>query len=132
MVLPQVRLTLVEVTAAEILPFVRIAAEHRADPAECADAIAARIASRGRAFIVHDGAGAMCGYTVQVQGRELMITAAAGSAHFDLVQAVLEIVELQATGLDSVAFVTVRPGLIRKAHRYGYEKHDNNIMRKWL
>lgn len=130
MVLPQVILTLVEVTAAEILPFVRLAADRGIEPWECADAIAERIAGRSRAFIFHDGAGAMCGYTVQVQGRELMITSAAGSAHFDLVQAGLEIIELQAAGLDSVAFRTIRPGLIRKARRYGYEPADNNIMRK--
>lgn len=59
-----------------------------------------------------------------------MITAAAGSAHVDLIQVGLEIMELQMAGLDSVAFRTIRPGLIRKARRYGDEPADNNIMRK--
>lgn len=124
-------LTLREVTAAEVLPFVRRAAAFRADQSASAEAAASRVASQGRAFMVYQGEQLVFAYTVQLQGRELFITSAAGSAAFDLVQAGLEIIELQAAGLDSVAFLTIRRGLIRKAQRYGYTQ-TGNIMRKNL
>lgn len=41
----KVVLTLVEVTAAEILPFVRLAADRGSEPWECVDAIAGRSSS---------------------------------------------------------------------------------------
>lgn len=124
-------LTLREVTAADVLPFVRQAAEFRADKSEQLEALSQRIASRSRAFMVYQGERVVFAYTVQLQGRELFITSAAGAAGFDIVQAGLEIVELQAAGLDSVAFLTIRRGLIRKAQRYGYAQ-TGNIMRKNL
>jgi hypothetical protein len=124
-------LTLREVTAADVLPFVRRAAEHRADKTEQLEALSQRVASRSRAFMVYQGERLVFAYTLQLQGRELFITSAAGSAGFDLVQAGLEIIELQAAGLDSVAFLTIRRGLVRKAQRHGYTQ-TGNIMRKTL
>lgn len=134
MVDAQKDLTLREVTAAEILPFVTIAAnfalDHEKDKA-CA------VANRGRSFIVSESGTDIAGYTLQQIGNELWIESAAGAAgaagkaRIDLVALIAGLVQEQGGKLDALMFKTTRRGLVKKAQTHGFEIAAY-IMRKKL
>lgn len=90
----------------------------------------------GQCYKVIDGAGQAVGaYVLRTCGAEVWIAAAAGRAAFDLTAVLSALVDLQARAFDSIAFQTRRPGLIRKARRYGYREagrvgEQGIIMRK--
>jgi hypothetical protein len=110
------------------LPYVeRAARAGRVPHGETCEAIA----QRGAAFILNDGSADVLGYTIEANGDEVFITAASGAAKFDLIDAILEIVEAQAAGFKSVGFRTVRRGLVKKAQKNGYQI-AGYIMRKAL
>ena len=119
-------------TAGEILPFVVSAGLHAARMG-CAE-LPEHIAARGLAFLVLEHDLPVFGYVLEPQGRELVITAAAGRSRTDLTRAVLVLAERQGQGFDAIRFHTVRPGLVRKARRLGYEGEQGGdgtyIMRK--
>jgi hypothetical protein len=75
-------------------------------------------------------------YAVQEQGDELWVQAAAGRGKTNLLGAFLATVERQGHFFGSIAFMTSRPGLVRKAGRYGYKVAEQQggrwIMRKIL
>jgi hypothetical protein len=125
---PQNGLTVREVTAAEILPYVTDAARYDCKKQTGA---AERVAQNGFGFILEQGGKPILGYTLEIDGGELFITSASGRAAVDLVDIGLEIVEAQAAGMDSVGFKTKRRGLVKKAQSKGY-KVVGYIMRKSL
>jgi hypothetical protein len=84
------------------------------------DETAESMARVGRCFVVsHDGRD-VASYVLQRQGSECFVLAAAGSAEFDITAFMAAVLEGHAHGLSSIAFQTRRPGLIRKARKYGY------------
>ncbi|MCA3780139.1 MAG: hypothetical protein IOC39_24185 [Burkholderia sp.] len=90
----------------------------------------------GRCFVIaHDGRD-VGAYVLQRQGNECFVLAAQGGAEFDLTAFLSVVVEAHARGLASIAFQTRRPGLIRKAKRYGYyiagRAPEGVVMRKDL
>lgn len=92
------------------------------------------IIGEGESFIAYADGVPFFGYTLAVDGRELIITTAAGRSSFDLVRALAVLVETHGKGFDSIRFHTVRPGLVRKALRLGYQVaaviDGTHIMRK--
>ncbi|ELW9447688.1 hypothetical protein QZM43_09755 [Burkholderia orbicola] len=74
----------------------------------------------GRCFVITQDGRDVAAYVLQRQGSECFVLAAAGTVDFDLTAFGLALIEAHACGLDSVAFQTRRPGLIRKASRLGY------------
>lgn len=105
-------------TAAEILPFVvRASAYDTTDGQLDLHAIAAN----GAAFVLLEEGAPVFGYTLEADGDDLLITAAAGQAEHDLTVIGLRVIERQAARFDAVTFETIRPGLVRKARRLGYE-----------
>lgn len=97
---------------------------------------AADMAAVGRCFVVsHDGRD-VAAYVLQRQGSECYVLAAAGAAEFDVTAFLAAVLEGHAVGLSSIAFQTRRPGLMRKARKYGYSVAgrvaNGVIMRKEL
>lgn len=70
--------------------------------------------------VLNDGV-MIAAYVVEGFGTELWITAAAGSANFDLTDIIDIAAEKQGANFDEIAFTTVRRGLIKKALEKGYE-----------
>lgn len=60
-------------------------------------------------------------YVLAVQAGQAYIRWARGVGPLDLTRTVLPVIEQQVAGLDSLAFQTARPGLVRKAQAQGYE-----------
>lgn len=118
-------------TAAEILPFVVRACEFAPagvtiDPAE--------VIEHGTAFIAYENGVPFMGYTLEPDGDELVMTTAAGKSSFDLVRALAILTDVHGAGYRSIRFQTIRPGLVRKARKFGYRvvAHvaDVYVMRK--
>lgn len=83
-----------------------------------------------RCFLLRVDGRDVFAWAVSRVGDELWIDAAAGKAPgYDLTAAGLAIVEAQAAGLETVGFLTRRPGLLKKAQRLGYQV-DGWILRK--
>lgn len=79
------------------------------------------ILSTGTCQKVLDDGVMIAAYVLEGFGKELWITAAAGSANFDLTD-IIEIAAAKQSGqFDEIAFTTVRRGLIKKALAKGYE-----------
>lgn len=74
----------------------------------------------GECFALTDDAGAQCIYVIRVRNGQAWIQAAAGHGAADVTALTLPTIELQASHLQSVAFQTMRPGLVRKASKLGY------------
>ena len=129
MLFPEKLINLREVGKAEILPFIQSAARFCGD--DDAGAATNAILNGCKHFIAYDKEKPLIGYSLEVGKTELFITQAAGKANFDIVEIGLKIIELQATHFKSVAFKTIRRGLIKKAIKRGY-KQDGKILRKWL
>ncbi|WP_039874452.1 hypothetical protein [Herbaspirillum frisingense] len=68
-------------------------------------------------------------YLLEQVGCEVFILAAAGRADIDLTAAIDQVVTFQAEGFESVAFRTIRPGLMKKSAALGYVR-CGNVMRK--
>lgn len=116
-----------EATRAEILPYVESAGRYGCDAKEVE-----RILSQDRHFILSQNGADLLGYSVQIVGDEFFVSSAAGKSRIDLCRLMHEIVQLQAVGFKTAAFKTIRPGLVRKAQKLGYQRYPNNIMRKTL
>lgn len=76
--------------------------------------------TRGLCFAATLEGGAQMVYVLNVRNGQAWIAAAKGGGPADLTATLLPVIELQASELDSVAFQTARPGLVRKAQRQGY------------
>jgi hypothetical protein len=62
-------------------------------------------------------------YVLHVKNGQAWVQAGAGFGAADLTRAVLPAIELQVAGYaESVAFQTMRPGLVRKAEALGYRR----------
>ena len=85
--------------------------------------------ARGKCYSLGIDGRQVGAYLLEVAGKEVFILAAAGHAEIDLCAALDQVVSFQAAGFDSVAFRTVRPGLMKKAAALGYTRHGN-VMRK--
>ncbi|MFZ6686409.1 hypothetical protein ACO0K0_01530 [Undibacterium sp. SXout11W] len=118
-----------QVGRAEILPFLQTAAKFcgEIDPENEKESILKNCLH----FVVYEDEKPLFGYSLEVGRTEIFITQAAGKADFDIVDHGLQIIESQARGFKSVAFQTIRRGLVRKAKKYGYLQ-DGKILRKWL
>lgn len=84
---------------------------------------------RGQCYLLGIDGEPVGAYLLEQVGGEVFILAAAGKADIDLTQAVDQVVTFQAAGLASVAFRTIRPGLMKKAAALGYVR-CGNVMRK--
>ncbi|MRT01139.1 hypothetical protein GJQ57_21050 [Ralstonia pickettii] len=119
------------VGAAEAIPLLALAERH-ATTEEKVEALA----HAGHCFVMEQEGRTVFAWSVKPQGDELFILAAAGRAGFDLTRAGLAVIEQQAEGFASVAFLTRRPGLMRKAGALGYvpagRAGNGVIMRKVL
>jgi hypothetical protein len=60
-------------------------------------------------------------YVLAVRNGQAFIRWARGEGDVDLTRTVLPVIEQQCGRLDSLAFQTARPGLVRKATQQGYE-----------
>lgn len=122
-----------EASAEEAAPLLAPAAQY--DTTKGAES-AESVARAGRNFIVERDGAPIFTYSLAVYGTECYVLAAAGAADIDLTGFGLMLIEAQAAGLESVAFQTRRPGLIRKAARRGYRLAgrvaNGVIMRKVL
>lgn len=105
-------------TAGEILPFVKLAA--RFDTTGGGVDVGA-IAQNGRAFLLSEAGRDVLGYTLEVEGRCVWITSAAGRSAVDLTRLMHEVIEAQADGFECIQFETRRRGLVRKAEKMGYQ-----------
>lgn len=77
---------------------------------------------RGLCFTATVDAGQAV-YVLHLKNRQAWIEAAAGAAPLDLVRTVLPAIEDQVSlDADSVAFQTMRPGLVKKAEALGYRR----------
>lgn len=103
-------------TAAEALPVLAPAARF----ATTGESIE-HLAQAGHCFLLEEGGRPVCAWSLQAQGNELFILAAAGRAGCDLTEVGLTVIEQQAQGFASVAFQTRRRGLMRKAQALGYQ-----------
>jgi len=83
----------------------------------------------GECFKLQQGGETVGAYLLRAQGDELFILAAAGRAKFDLTAAITAIVCKQGAQFETVAFRTIRPGLIKKAVALGYVR-TGDILRK--
>lgn len=83
----------------------------------------------GECFKVQHNQKIVGAYLLKTDGSELFILAAAGRAQFDLTAVISAIVCKQAAQFETVAFRTVRPGLVKKAVALGYSK-TGDILRK--
>ena len=119
-----------EVGRAEILPFLQIASRFCGDDLN-AEETKKSILKNHMHFIVYQDKKALFGYSLDIGKTEIFITQAAGKADFDIVEIGLKIIEKQAASFKSVAFQTIRRGLVKKAEKFGY-KQDGKILRKWL
>lgn len=78
---------------------------------------------RGACFLLSDGKGSELVYVLNIGNRRCWVNAAAGTGALDLTTHGLAAIEFQAAqnGLAGVAFQTLRPGLVRKARKLGYQ-----------
>lgn len=114
-------------TAAEIAPYV---ARSMGFDTMAGNQGADQLIRNGQPYLVMREGQAVAGIVVQQDGTELFITAAAGSDSTNLTAALLALVEKVAAGkYRTVAFQTIRPGLLKKAMDEGYEI-GGYIMRK--
>lgn len=90
---------------------------------------ASEVAAGGERFVFERDGKPVCGYVLNIQGREVYIQAAGAIDAIDFTKIGLAAIEAQAANHDSVSFTTKRPGLVRKAHKLGYEI-DGYILRK--
>lgn len=79
--------------------------------------------------VLNDGV-MIAAYVLEGFGSELWITAAAGSADFDLTDVIDIAADKQGKQFDRIAFTTVRRGLIKKALAKGYECKMVKTLRK--
>jgi hypothetical protein len=130
---PAPQVTLREASAGEACPL--LARVDAFDTTNGRDTVAS-MAAVGRCFVLSEDGRDIGAYVLQRQGDECYILAAAGQAEFDMTAALATILEGHARGLKSIAFQTRRPGLVRKARKYGYRiagRVENGvIMRKEL
>lgn len=108
-------LSLREVTAGEVAPLLAPAARYATT-----DETLPGLTACGRCFVIEADGRPVAGYVLQRQGDECYVLAFAGAAQLDLTGLLARLIEAQAAGLDSIAFQTRRPGLVRKAARLGY------------
>lgn len=88
--------------------------------------------ARGHCYLLGIDGQTVGAYLLELKGEEVFILAAAGRADIDLTAALDQVVTFQAEGrFWSIAFRTVRPGLMKKAAALGYTRHGN-VMRKWI
>ncbi|WP_041310728.1 hypothetical protein [Herbaspirillum seropedicae] len=87
------------------------------------------LASRGQCFRLMIAGQTVGAYLLQAMDDEVFILAAAGRADIDMTAAIDKAVCQQAQNFETVAFRTVRPGLMRKTAALGY-KREGNIFRK--
>jgi hypothetical protein len=77
---------------------------------------------RGLCFGANVGNHSQMAYVLQLQDGKCWISAAGGRGAVDLTQTMLPAIELQVSGAaDSLAFLTGRRGLVKKAQALGYE-----------
>ena len=130
MVLPEkITMQVHQVGRGKILPFLQSAARYCGELD--ADKVTEDILKNCCHFIVYENGKPCFGYSLEFGKTEVFITQAAGKADFDIVQHGLQIIEAQAKCFKSVAFQTIRRGLVKKAKKYGYTQ-DGKILRKWL
>ena len=84
---------------------------------------------RGQCYMLGIDGEPVGAYLLEQIGGEVFILAAAGRAEIDLTDALDQVVTFQAAGFGSVAFRTIRPGLMKKAAALGYVR-CGNVMRK--
>jgi len=84
---------------------------------------------RGQCYMLGIDGETVGAYLLEQIGGEVFILAAAGRAEIDLTDALDRVVTFQAAGFASVAFRTIRPGLMKKAAALGYVR-CGNVMRK--
>jgi hypothetical protein len=78
-------------------------------------------AARGLAFAAtHAESGSQAVYVLQVHNGQCRILWCKGEGAVDWTRTLLPAIELQASELQSVAFQTARPGLVRQARKQGY------------
>lgn len=87
--------------------------------------------ARGQCYLLGVDGVTVGAYLLELKDTEVFILAAAGRADIDLAAAIDQVVTFQAEGFWSIAFRTVRPGLMKKAAALGYTRHGN-VMRKWI
>ncbi|EOA05777.1 hypothetical protein HFRIS_004943 [Herbaspirillum frisingense GSF30] len=84
---------------------------------------------RGQCYMLGIDGKPVGAYLLEQVGCEVFILAAAGRADIDLTAAIDQVVTFQAEGFESVAFRTIRPGLMKKSAALGYVR-CGNVMRK--
>lgn len=98
-----------------------LAGVERFDPRGIADAASLSVMCHaGQCFAITAPGGAQAVYVLKVRNGQAWIDACQGEGATDWTATLLPAIELQASELDSVAFQTARPGLVRKARRQGY------------
>ncbi|WP_079214979.1 hypothetical protein [Herbaspirillum robiniae] len=84
---------------------------------------------KGQCFRMVLGGQTVGAYLLEVIGAEVFILAAAGRADLNMTAAIDAAVCQMAQDFDTVAFCTIRPGLMKKTAALGY-KREGNIFRK--
>jgi hypothetical protein len=99
-----------------------LAEKDKADPhgRHTPEALAAML-ERGACYRVTKDGVNVAFYALEIEGREVWITAAAGRSDADLTAVMNEVVAVQARGFEAIVFKTWRPGLVKKAMALGYE-----------
>ena len=122
----EIALNLRPAAVAEVVPFLEKAAPFHCDgfPFE-----AEKVAGYGPSFVFEQDGKPVCGYTLEIQGREVFIVAAGSVGSLDFTKIALAAIEAQAANYDSVYFTTKRRGLVKKAQKLGY-KIDGYFLRK--
>lgn len=115
---PQKLIAMRQATAGEILPFVKMAARFDTTGG-CVDIDA--IARNGKAFLIVSDGRPVLGYTLEIEGRCVWITSAAGRSAVDLTRLMHEVIAAQADGFECIQFETRRRGLVRKTQKLGYQ-----------
>lgn len=119
-------LTFCQCSPGEALPWLKAAERKgRGQGAQSID----ELLPRGQCYILGIDGEPVGAYLLEQVGREVFILAAAGRADIDLTAAIDQAVTLQAAGFESVAFRTIRPGLMKKTAALGYLR-CGNVMRK--
>lgn len=103
---------------AEILPFVQRASAF-VPPGQVLNI--AEVLEHGTAFVACKGGVPFLGYTLEPNGREMVLTTAAGKSDIDLIHALSILLAAHGKEFDSIRFHTIRRGLVRRAMKYGYE-----------
>jgi len=86
--------------------------------------------ARGLCFKVMHGGAIVGAYVLKIDGPEVWVMLAGGSASVDLSAHGLQLIEQQSAAFDSVGFQTRRRGLVKKAIKAGYEVHGYILRKK--